>query len=158
MPIGLKLFPDSVRSRVVSLSVDVLPDIQHPAHGPPSSTKPNPFHSACHQTSHLLGIHILWFVVRFSSRRLIPRITLSHSYLTHDYLQNWPYVHMGSAHVSTRYLYIYMCVRMKPLIQKGAAWNLFLLIHCLLYSRHRIFYRIWLTARRPPGMVLLAQG
>lgn len=94
--------------------------MQHIAHGPPSSTKPNPFRSAGRQTSHLLSVQLLGFVVRFSSRGLTPHITLSQSYLTHDYLisshlQDWPYVHMGSAHVCTRYLYIYMCVRMKLL-------------------------------------------
>lgn len=54
-------------------------------------------------------------------RGSITRVTLPQSYLTPNYLQDWPFVHMGSAHVCTRYLYIYMCVRMKPLIRKGAA-------------------------------------
>jgi hypothetical protein len=141
-----------------SLSVDVLPDMQHIAYGPPSSTKPNPFHSAGRQTSHLLGIHLPWLVVRFSSHGLIPHITLSQSYLTHD-RQDWPYVHMGSAHVCTRYLYIYMCVRTKPpSFGKAPHGSFFSLIRCISYSRRRIFCRIWLTARRPPGMALLAQG
>ena len=70
-----------------SLSIDVLPDMQDIADGPASSTKPNPFHSAGHQTSHLHGIHLHWLVVCFFfSRGLIPRITLSQSFLTHDYL------------------------------------------------------------------------
>ena len=73
----------TVFARVMfSLSVVVLPDIQHIAHGPPSSTKPNPFRSAGRQTSHLLGVPLLGLVVRFSSRGLIPRITLSQPYLT----------------------------------------------------------------------------
>lgn len=69
-----------------SFSVDVLPDMQHTTDGPASSTKPNSFHSGGRQTSYLLGIHLPWLVVRCSSRGIIPRITLSQSYLTHDYL------------------------------------------------------------------------
>jgi len=71
---------------MLSSSVNVLPDMQHTTRSPPSSTKPNPFHSASLQTADFLGIPLFWFVVRFSSRGSIPRLTLSQSYLTHDYL------------------------------------------------------------------------
>jgi hypothetical protein len=40
---------------------------------------------------------------------------LSHTQTILSHLQDWPYVHMGSAYVCTRYLYIYVCVRMEPL-------------------------------------------
>ncbi len=76
-----------------------------------------------------------------------------------SHLQNWHLVYMGSAHIPTRYLYIYMCVRMQPFIRKGAAWVFLSLANSLhIYSWYSIFHRFWLTARHSPGMVLLAQG
>jgi hypothetical protein len=145
-----------------SLSAVVLPDMQHTAHGPPSSSKPNPFHSRGRQTSRLLGIHLPWLVVRFSSRGLIPRTTRSQSYLTHDYLVSSSGLALCPYGVGTRMheISIHLHVRKNEtsLLRKGTAWNLFSLIRCILYSWHRIFYRIWLTGRRPPGVVLLAQG
>lgn len=106
------------------VSVDVLPDMQHFAHGTPSSTNPNPFHSAGHQTSHLLGIHLLWLVVRFSSRNLIPRITLSQPFLTHDYLVSSSELALCPYGIGTRIheisIHLHVSKNETSLIQKGA--------------------------------------
>lgn len=61
-PIGLEL---CVTVFVCVLSVDVLPDMRHPAHGPPGSTNANSHHPGRHQTPRLLSVHLLRLSVRF---------------------------------------------------------------------------------------------
>ena len=61
-PIGLEL---CVTVFVCVLSVDVLPDMRHPAHGPPGSTNANSHHPGRYQTPHLLSVHLLRLSVRF---------------------------------------------------------------------------------------------
>lgn len=63
-----------------SQSLDVLPDMLHPAHGPPGSSNANSYHSGRHQAPHFPGVCLLCYGVRFPSRGLVPRIP--QSYLT----------------------------------------------------------------------------
>ena len=79
MQIGPKLYL-TVFVCMSSQSIDVLPDMLHPAHGPPGSSNANSYHSGRHQAPHFPGVCLLRYGVRFPSRGLVPRIP--QSYLT----------------------------------------------------------------------------
>jgi len=74
-----------------------------------------------------------------------------------SHLQDRHYVHIGSAHVCPRHIYLYMCVRMKPLIRKSAACDFFMLIRAnhvvgiaffIVFGSQRDVLRVWCFWRK----------
>lgn len=128
MPVWSRASPDSVCLCPFFQSVDVLPDMQHPAHGPPGSTNANSHHPGRHQAPHFLGVHLLRLGVRFPSRDVFPRIP----YLT------WYFVaSLGLAFCPYRIGTRMREISIPPLVrQKEISCLLFSLMPCIQLALH----------------------
>lgn len=139
-PIGPKLYLTAFVCTPSSQSVDMLPDMLHPAHGPPGSSNANSHYSGRHQAPPLPGVCLLRYGVRFPSRGLVPRIP--QSYLTRCFVASsglafCPY---GiSTHM--REISIPLPVRERIyLIWNGRMDLIFLLILCIQLASHIFSY------------------